>query len=392
MRALAQHDGALAHCVRARLLRSADAPTALVRLLAAAPWYRTVTRSTGTVAQCFADGAWSDAIAAAQQGLHNAEAQAWLALVALLTEGGDGGSCCATASRARALAGARRLLTPRVLNALPPLVWLQRAAEHEGDAPREDRDTSVLLVHSLPPWRDALLASTDWDAVVASASTGVFGNTSAAAVAAAREATAAAALWEQALVPPDDSPAAAAWPDALAAPPASVRIEFARKTGATWVLACELVLLLDATHPAKDVSVGGDNVTAPVRGRRWRLLPPAAAKRMPPMTRVRCQLGGADTLLELPAPAVARGMDAVEEAWSAAPGVVWVTLGSLVLDGFALQLRMARVESPEAAGIDGPSGMAMLYRAAGGALTLRQPQLGGLRNDPLGSSHIESTM
>jgi hypothetical protein len=62
---------------------------------------------------------------------------------------------------------------------------------------------------------------------------------------------------------------------------------------------------------------------------------------------------------------------AAEAAWAAAPPVVWATLGALARDGFAVQLRLARVDAPRAGAVDGDTGRLMLYRLAGGALTLR---------------------
>jgi hypothetical protein len=135
------------------------------------------------------------------------------------------------------------------------------------------------------------------------------------------------------------------------------------------VVAWEAALQPDCTQPPLPVSLQ-DASGAALAGHRWRLLPPPAARRMPPNARVHCQLGIVDALLELPSPA-ARGADADAEAWRAAPGVVWVTLGSLARDGFALQLRLARVASPAATALDGLTGALMLYRLAGGALTLR---------------------
>jgi hypothetical protein len=213
--------------------------------------------------------------------------------------------------------------------------------------------------------------------VAAAAAAGVFGNTPDALAAASCEATAAAALWDAALVLPDAADTQAARQgdavDDAPVPPPSVQLEFACRHADAWTHACAVTLLPDATQPATAVSLC-DGAGAAVVGHRWRLMPPHAPRRLPPRARVRCQLGAADALLDLPAPAAARGAEAAEEAWRAAPQVVWVTLGSLARDGFAVQLRLARVESPGAAGIDGHAGALMLYRPAGGAVTLRAPR------------------
>ncbi len=390
LRVLAQHASELPPCVRERLLRAADAPAALLRLLAARPWARMLPpRAPGgaPLHQSFAGGAWADEPPRSSthaQNLHLAEAQAWLALVALLSDasGGEGAGVYPAASRARALASARRLLAPRVLDALPALVWLSRAAEQadamQPEAHGDSGGPSMLLLQSVPPWRERLLGATDWAAVVAAAAAGVFGDTPAAAAAAAREATAAAALWDEALVLPEEADGGAlgtTGPPGAPHLPAAVRVSFARRAGgATWAVAWEATLHADALTAPVEVSLR-DTAGAAVTGHRWRLLPPSAPRRIPPAARVSCSLGAADALVELPAPPVAPGgAAAVEEAtWRAAPAVVWATLGSLARDGFALQLRLARVDSAAAAGVDGVSGCASLYRLAGGALTLRAP-------------------
>jgi hypothetical protein len=375
---LAQRCDTLVPCIRARLLRDSDAPAVLAHLLAAKPWSRTLPRGARAVPQSFVDGAWTDDAPGAQADLHAAEAQAWLALVALLSDGGRDSGAYAPHARSRVLTSARRALTSRVLDALPALVWLARAAAEQADAPAHDALAAggVLLLQSLPPWRDRLLSDTNWQAVAAAAVAGVFGNTPEATAAASREATAAAALWDQALVlrgAADETRAARQKrvADDAPVPPPSVQLEFACRHGDAWVHACSVTLLPDVAAPATAVSLC-DGAGAAVKGHRWRLLPPHAPRRLPPRARVRCQLGVVDALLDLPAPAAARGA-AADEAWRAAPHVLWVTLGSLARDGFAVQLRLARVDAPGAAGIDGNTGALTLYRAAGGAVTLLTP-------------------
>ena len=376
LRALAQRGASLPPAVRSRLLRAADAPAALARALAVRPW----SRRLGTRSQCFAAGAWADEPPSAP--LAPADAQAWLALLALLADADE--EAYPNANRSRVLAASRRLLTPRIVDALPALQWLQRAAEQAElmppaeAAPGGTAARSMLLLEAVPPWRDALLARTPWDDVAAAASRGVFGDTPAAAKAAQREAAAAAALWEEALVmpsPDDDTSATSASP-AQAQPglPAAVRVFVQRRDGVGGLApAWEAVLSADATTPPADVALTAPSGAA-VRGARWKLLPPAAPRRVPPAARLRCSLGPVEAALELP-PLTADGGDAAAEAaWNAAPAVVWATLGALARDGFALQLRLARVEAPRAAAVDGESGRLMLYRLAGGALTLRKDE------------------
>ena len=383
LRALAQRGaGGLPPAVRARLLRAADAPAALARALAVRPW----SRRLGTRPQVFAGGVWADEPPAAP--LAPADAQAWLALLALLADSDE--DAYPAANRARVLAAARRLLTPRIVDALPALQWLQRAAEQAELMPPADGGApgaaarSMLLLEAVPPWRDALMARTSWPEVIAAAAAGVFGDTPAAREAAQREAAAAAALWEEALVLPSEADddaddrsdsarnaPASAGSSTQAGLPAAVRVFFQRRDGVGgWSPAWEAVLSADASASPADVALTAASGAA-VRGRRWRLLPPAAPRRVPPAARLRCSLGATEAALELP-PLSSDGADGdAEAAWAAAPPVVWATLGALARDGFALQLRLARVDTPRAAAVDGDTGRLMLYRLAGGALTLR---------------------
>jgi hypothetical protein len=384
LRALAQRGAAnLPPAVRSRLLRAADAPAALARALAVRPW----SRRLGSRPQVFTAGAWADEHPAAP--LAPADAQAWLALLALLADSDE--DAYPAANRARVLAAARRLLTPQIVDALPALQWLQRAAEQAELMPPADGAApgaaarSMLLLEAVPPWRDALLARTNWPDVIAAAAAGVFGDTPAARDAAQREAAAAAALWEEALVLPseaDDNDAdprsdsarnapASAGSSKQAGLPAAVRVFFQRRDGAGgWSPAWEAVLSADASAPPADVALTATSGAA-VRGRRWRLLPPSVPRRVPPAARLRCSLGATEAALELP-PLTSDGADAdADAAWAVAPPVVWATLGALARDGFALQLRLARVDTPRAAAVDGDTGRLMLYRLAGGALTLR---------------------
>ena len=392
LRALAQRGASgLPPAVRSRLLRAADAPAALARALAVRPWCRRL----GARQQVYAAGAWCEQPAAAP--LAPADAQAWLALLALLAEAE--GDEYPAANRARVLSSARRLLTPSVVDALPALQWLQRAAEQaellppaEGGGGGAPAARSMLLLEAVPPWRDALLARTPWPDVIAAAAAGVFGDTPAAAQAAQREAAAAAALWEEALVRPDEgddgddsgsqrhgkggnasSTAASGTGNgaAQAGLPAAVRVFMQRRDGAGgWSPAWDAVLAPCAATPPAPVALTSASGAA-VRGTRWRLLPPAAPRRVPPAARLRCSLGAAEAALELPPLHASAG---AEEAWEAAPPVVWATLGALARDGFALQLRLARVDAPRAGAVDGDTGRLMLYRLAGGALTLRADQ------------------
>lgn len=372
LRALAQRMGEprdpLPPAVCARLVRAADAPAALAGALKAAPWRHG--------RRAFLGGAWS---LTDPESLHPTEAHAWLALLALMsaTAGAEGEAAgYDPVRRSRALAAVRKLVTPRVLAALPAAGWLQRAAEaeagveHAAASARDDRlAPSCLLIAVLPPWRDMLLANTDWANVTATAAAGPFGATAEAASAAAEEAVACSDAWDETLLPPASAPAQT--PAAHDAPPPPLRVAFSRRDGSGWAPAFDLLLHADTAKGPEPVAGPAGSA---LRGRRWRLLPPATPRRVPPGALVTAFHGGAaaDVLLAtLPAPLASSAGVALRD-WEAAPPVAWVTLGSLAREGFALQLRLGRVTKVEDAVADAESGCVMLYRVAGGALTLRE--------------------
>jgi hypothetical protein len=239
-----------------------------------------------------------------------------------------------------------------------------------------------------------VLQVTDWAGVLRAAASGAYGDTEEAGRVAAAEAAAQAELWdseglfEERSKADDDSAAPHALPVHILVRPACQGA-----ADAAWSFAMHLdssAVAEEVTLPSKpDASQPSDAA----RGLRWRLLPPAPARRLPPDGVLVASLQGAagdvkslSGRLQLPtlrcglapAGAAAGGAGEAEEAWKAAPPFVWVTLGSLRGDGWALQLRCARVRRPEEAATDA-QGRLLLYRPAGGALTReRRVDTGGV--------------
>lgn len=106
-----------------------------------------------------------------------------------------------------------------------------------------------------------------------------------------------------------------------------------------------------------------------VEGKRW-LLQKQALERSRPFPsrgRVTARHGGcsAEALLELPA-AETKGQDGL----AAIPASLWVTIGLLAQDGFALQVKLKRAAKPTER--DRTHGTWHVYHAVGGAITLRE--------------------
>ena len=147
----------------------------------------------------------------------------------------------------------------------------------------------------------------------------------------------------------------------------------------------------DGDSPPQPVSLQLPSTAAAVTGLRWRLRLPAQLRRLVPGAVLRCTLplparspSGATTqqlCAQLSLPGAVKAASGAQEdstgevdagaAWAAAPPVVWATVGALARDGVVLQLRCARVEHPADVGFDA-DGALLLYRPAGGALSVRQ--------------------
>jgi len=100
---------------------------------------------------------------------------------------------------------------------------------------------------------------------------------------------------------------------------------------------------------------------------RWKLLPQeiGSACALPAVGRIAACHGerSAEALLELPAPALKSA-----EAVAAVPAGLWLTVGLLAKDGFALQLRLKRCDAPTER--DRATGAWDAYHVVGGAITV----------------------
>ena len=402
VRLLAENADCGPPCIRARLLRAFDAPAALAAVLAAKPWYRQRrTHGGSVVTQHLEGGTWVSLPPGARPagGIPSSEAHSWLALLHLLSPASTAG--LDPHAVARSFAAAAHALTPAALEALPPLEWLSRAAQQQ-QLQQEQHSSmasggaaggrgSSLLLSLVPPVREALLRATDWEAVVAGAQGGVFGDTPAAEERARGVAAAQAAVWDETLWAAGKQEQQAAAGPAGAAPPGGVRVDVVPPgDDVAGSRGWHFQLDVDGDAPPQEVSLQLPSTPAPVTGLRWRLSLPSQLRRLVPEAVLRCTLprpgrspsgatsqqlsaqlalpGGAST--RSAAPGLHTGDVDVGAAWAAAPPVVWVTVGALATDGAVLQLRCARVESAGDVGLDA-EGALLMYRPAGGALSVR---------------------
>jgi len=394
----------------------------LTAVLAAKPWMRRRSRpqGRGVVTQRFEGGAWSD-VHPSTPGLAIAEAHAWLALLHMLSHAPKAGMD--PTSVARSVQAASKELHTTAVEALPALEWIARAAEeargmqHIHLGPASDGSAATpgpLLLDLLPPWRQPMMRSTHWAALVAASTSGssVFADTPAATERAREEASAAAALWDDTLSfagDGDDLPGRGHTSGEQMTPPELVRVHVmplidggSNKTSSGgW----HFDLVPDGRIAGEPVTVSlpaaeqekATTSVPVVRGLRWPLRLPAQLRRLVPNAVLRCETlkvasGAAiqQLVAQLALPGGGEASRARQElqrgseqtgkaseidpetvnAWQQAPPVVWVTLGTLAGDGCVLQLRCARVAAPTDVGLDA-QGQHLLYRPAGGALTVR---------------------
>ena len=102
-----------------------------------------------------------------------------------------------------------------------------------------------------------------------------------------------------------------------------------------------------------------------VQGKRWKLQPQAldASKPFPANGRIAVCHGdkSAEALLELPSPSTKS-----DESLAGIPAGVWLTVGLLAQDGFALQLKLKRTTAPR----ERDEGVWYVYHVVGGAITV----------------------
>ncbi|KAF8056136.1 Zmynd10 [Scenedesmus sp. PABB004] len=158
-----------------------------------------------------------------------------------------------------------------------------------------------------------------------------------------------------------------------------VRVVASRQVhaGGIWEPWCEFTAALDAGRAGEPVTVSGEQVNggaAPaadagaVRGRRYRLaaMDVSDTRALPTHGKVAVHFMGAvaEALLTLPEVPL-RGSDGC-----GAPAALWLTVGLLAADGFALQLRLKRAERPSER--DRQAGW-FAYHPVGGAITVLLP-------------------
>eukprot|EP00892_Ulva_mutabilis_P008069 jgi/Ulvmu1/5634/UM023_0174.1 len=345
-----------------RLVQHHDTIGMLVPLLEGPPWIRdrngTTERREGTQ--------WTVIAPSDRFQLSSIDAQVWLALTNLVVDPSFRAKYRLDNFRKDTLNRIRRFLNDLLIDQLPVLQDLQRVVDEVALNYRpnfDDYDDGALVIEQIPQVRISLL-NQDWKQLAATARTGWLSEQALLSAAQDRVTSMLAALdflaeWEGPVSSRDKEPSAS-----LQDVPVKVTMYERTSTGvmAPW---STLELRIDPSIDSVPVSIKGESGMT-VHGDRWTLKPlPSTMKVLPTRGRVAVCVGDstAQALLELPC---TTSKDAEEMA--AIPTGVWVTVGLLAQDEFALQLRLKR--TPKAAVRNKEAGIWNMYCPVGGALTI----------------------
>ncbi len=167
LRFLSEQLEALPLAVSSRLLDTYDTPMVLCSLLERKPWEHVA--ADGTMRR-FGQSGWAVVAAADRRTVAKAEAQAWLALYALVTDADARRKYALTSHRREALLRLRAQLHEGVVDQLPPLAHLGRSLDElalMAEAPGGAAATRpAYVLEAVPELRDNLLRGVDWDQVV----------------------------------------------------------------------------------------------------------------------------------------------------------------------------------------------------------------------------------
>ena len=390
----------------------------LVPLLEERPWLRRRFEDgmERPVAEVFSDGAWGEQAREDRMQLTKCDGQVWLALNNLTVDSKCRAKYRYDDHRKATLERVKRFFNDVLFDQLPILKDLQRVVDevllmvtpssHEVTQGR-------LILEVVPETREALLNKTEdeWKAIASGHLATHFADTPESRTAAAMKMDDMAAMFEF-MCEMDDAKKATAKAARKPEPPPPkgiVRVDFSRLSpdDGEYYRWHVYDMEFDPRGDAKEVEVKlkDGNVA---RGDQYKLSPPAPTTPAPGKTeraraaqtaaaaasertpvphdgKVAATYGAtrAEATLDLPAPGrphadvYGAGGSGVDGAASDAirelsdmPNGVWVTIGQLSRDGFALQLKLKKTKGVHEAYRCGKSGKYYVYEPSGGAITV----------------------
>lgn len=295
--------------------------------------------------------------------------QVWLALNNLLVEPKCRAKYELDEYRKEALYRLKRYMNELLFDQLPVLKDLQRVIDEitlniGPDA--ASYKSARLILEQVAGMRTAIMAGRDWKALAAAQAKGHFGP---AAKRMAKDKMESLLKAFEAMCEMEPAPAApgaaGAGPGGGGADPASlpVKVDSWRKVKeGVWEPWAGLELSIATDKPPEPVTLANPEGGAELQALRYRLNPLdlAASRPLPSTGKVHVVHGdlSAEALLQLPILAMKT---------SEGPAALWITVGLLAADGFALQLKLKKADKPKER--DAIEGVWFGYHAVGGAIT-----------------------
>ena len=407
-------------CVMARMLDTHDTQMLLVPLLEERPWVRRRKNPSSSggrpIVEVFSDGRWTEQPREDRLQLTKCDGQTWLALNNLTVDAKCRARYRYDDHRKGTMERVKRHFNEVLFDQLPVLRDLQRVLDEillMVAPPSHEVTQGRLILEVVPETRDAILKKSDaeWASLASRQLATHFADTPETRAAAAAKVDDMTKMFEFMMEMEDRERAARAPPKRDPPPPEGVvRVEFARTADdGEWYRWHLYDMAVDDAKPAKEVEITLDDGSGfAMKGERRTLRPPAPTRSAPARTekareaqaaasaasavtpaphdgKVIATFGRsrAEALLDLPAPGRVRADvvgggaapgDFEQEAAAVAqmaemPSAVWVTVGLLARDGFALQVKLKRTPGVHEAYRCAKTGLYWVYEPAGGAVT-----------------------
>eukprot|EP00210_Caulerpa_lentillifera_P005031 g4805.t1 len=363
LRYITENLSSLPLCVARCLLRSADMVMVLLPLIESSPWVRSSNKAK---IEKFQDNKWVEFPTEDRFRLCQLEAQAWLALCNLLTEPKSWSIYDPDDYRRDKIIGVRKYFNEILVDQIPVLRDLERVIDvlTLGQNPHQcHNSTGALLLEQIPELRNQLLDSKDWYQIAREQKQNAFGKQSNEA-STKRMKNVLEMLDLMCSLEPECEKTDPTQSSQAPKKPEKIWIEARKLRSDTkiWHRVLDFTMELDSCTPSEVITT--HSKTGTQYGRRYKLRSFKERLQTPLPSRgkliVTFRNTTSEARLKLPTPVVKSEQ---------VSRVVWVTVGSLSTDRFALQLKLKRMEDHELAEKNKEEGYWEVYTVVDGALT-----------------------
>ncbi|GMH44294.1 hypothetical protein BSKO_12228 [Bryopsis sp. KO-2023] len=364
LRYLCENITTLPMCVISRLLCSHDTVMALLALIENPPWVRIRKSKT----EKFINNVWAPVEAFDRFKITQLDGQVWLSLNVLLVEPKCRAKYDMDDFRKERIIGLQRYFNEILFDQLPVLKDLERALDHlalgvasEG----YDAKSAGLILEQVPMLREGMFKGKDWETIATNQKYATFGEE--------HEKSAKKRVEEMLktidfMCDMEQSPPMNSTEEPkenCTHGPIRVETRFQVKNTKVWERASDYKFEIDSEKVPEAIELAKDSDK--VKGVRYRLKTSEmdSNKPFPANGKILVSHNGksAEALMALPAPAT-------KSAWKDAPPSVWLTVGLLAADGFALQLKLKKSNKNLERSKD--EGLWHIYHPVGGAITVAQ--------------------